>query len=207
MSSKSWYVHHREKTVGPVSSVQLKKLASEKRIGPETKVRLGETGSWVPAAKVQGLFHAEVAALVPSAPATVQTLAPTKAPVPLAAEPQRIACPMCGELIAPSAVKCRFCNEYLDGRPAAPVAAPAPTIVNVTQTNQTTMAPVQRWSRGTAMLFSFLIPGLGQVYKGQPINGLVWFMLAVIGYVMFIFPGVVVHVCSVLGAATGDPTR
>jgi hypothetical protein len=32
--------------------------------------------------------------------------------------------------------------------------------------------PVQHWNPGIAAVLSFLIPGLGQMYKGQEINGL-----------------------------------
>jgi len=52
-----------------------------------------------------------------------------------------------------------------------------------------------------------LIPGAGQIYKGQPINGIVWFVLTVAGYIAFIIPGVVLHLCCIIGAAMGDPYR
>jgi TM2 domain-containing membrane protein YozV len=57
------------------------------------------------------------------------------------------------------------------------------------------------------MILSFLIPGLGQLYKGQPINGLCWFVVTLIGYVLFIIPGLVLHLCCILGAGMGDPYR
>jgi hypothetical protein len=58
-----------------------------------------------------------------------------------------------------------------------------------------------------AAVLSVLIPGLGQVYKGQILNGLLWFIVAVIGYTMLIVPGLVVHLCCVIGAASGDPRK
>ena len=56
-----------------------------------------------------------------------------------------------------------------------------------------------------AMFLSLIIPGLGQCYKGYALTGLVWFLLVIVGYLAFIVPGIVLHICCVLGAATGDP--
>lgn len=83
---------------------------------------------------------------------------------------------------------------------AAPVAQPMPTqqqIVNVH------MHGGKQWSRGVAMLLSLIIPGLGQVYKGQIINGLVWFVLVIVGYIPFVIPGIILHILCILGAASG----
>ena len=44
-------------------------------------------------------------------PEPIQTNAPSM-------QPQRVLCPYCSELIAATAVKCRHCNEFLDGRDA-----------------------------------------------------------------------------------------
>lgn len=65
----------------------------------------------------------------------------------------------------------------------------------------------RRWSPGLAMLLSVLLPGLGQMYKGQLFNGLAWLTLTVIGYLAFIVPGLILHLCCVLGAGMGDPYR
>lgn len=66
-------------------------------------------------------------------------------------------------------------------------------------------APVQRWSPGVAAVLSFLIPGLGQMYKGQIINGLVWFVFVLLGYAALIVPGLFLHLFCIVGAASGNP--
>lgn len=65
--------------------------------------------------------------------------------------------------------------------------------------------PVQRWSPGLAAALSFFVPGLGQLYKGQIINGIVWFLFVSMGYVALILPGLVLHFFCVLGALSGNP--
>lgn len=51
-----WFVKSGRKEHGPFLSSQLKKLAEQGRITPETSVRRGEVGNWVPASKIKGLF-------------------------------------------------------------------------------------------------------------------------------------------------------
>ena len=65
--------------------------------------------------------------------------------------------------------------------------------------------PVQRWSPGLAAVLSFFVPGLGQLYKGQILNGLVWFFFVCMGYLALILPGLVLHFFCVLGALSGNP--
>jgi membrane protein YdbS with pleckstrin-like domain len=68
-----WYVGKSGKTHGPFSSQQLVQLAAEKKIGPQTEVRMGEDGKWAPAEEVKGLF-------VPAS-ASAQRLVPPIAPI------------------------------------------------------------------------------------------------------------------------------
>jgi hypothetical protein len=68
-----------------------------------------------------------------------------------------------------------------------------------------TQPPVQRWSPGLAAVLSFFLPGLGQLYKGQIINGIVWFFVVMCGYAALILPGVFLHFFCVLGALSGNP--
>ena len=52
---------------------------------------------------------------------------------------------------------------------------------------------------------SFFLPGLGQLYKGQLINGIVWFVFVSMGYVALVVPGLILHFFCVLGASSGNP--
>ena len=124
------------------------------------------------------------------------------------------------------AKKCKHCGETIDvtlraaeeARRAAEHAAHGPMVFmnsassaavedSLAFTNSGPVERRQRWNPGVAAILSFLIPGTGQMYKGQVANGLAWFVMVLIGYVLFIIPGLVLHVCCVLGAASGEPWR
>jgi len=97
--------------------------------------------------------------------------------------------------------------------PPAPVAVPAgrepeSALTAAAGTGQVVVInhpPVQRWSPGLAAVLSFFVPGLGQLYKGQILNGIVWFLVVGIGYLALIVPGLVLHFFCVLGALSGNP--
>ena len=54
-------------------------------------------------------------------------------------------------------------------------------------------------NRLIAAFLSLLIPGLGQAYLGRP-GALRWFIKTIIGYVLFIIPGLVVHALCIFDA-------
>jgi hypothetical protein len=73
---------------------------------------------------------------------------------------------------------------------------------NVVVINQ---PPVRLWSPGLAAVLSFFVPGVGQLYKGQFLNGVFWFVFVSMGYVALILPGLILHFFCVLGALSGNP--
>ena len=102
-------------------------------------------------------------------------------------------CPFCAEEVKAEAKKCKHCGELLDEEMRQEHA-------------KKTAVQNQKWSPGVAAVLSLVIPGAGQMYKGQVGNGLVWLICTVLGYMFFILPGLVIHICCIVGAASGDPT-
>jgi TM2 domain-containing membrane protein YozV len=76
--------------------------------------------------------------------------------------------------------------------------------------SQTTINHIHQkptWSPGTARLLSFLIPGVGQIYKGKVMSGIIWLILTTLGYIFLIFPGIVLHILCIINAGKGDPYK
>jgi TM2 domain-containing membrane protein YozV len=109
-------------------------------------------------------------------------------------------CPFCAEKILVDAIKCKHCGEIVD-----PVVLKANNI-ELSQKMQAVHRE-RKWSPGIAALLSFLIPGAGQMYKGNVLSGLLWFMFTVIGYFLLFVPGLVIHFFCIVLAATGDPYK
>ena len=55
-------------------------------------------------------------------------------------------------------------------------------------------------SPGIAAVLSVIIPGLGQVYCGRLLAGLLWFLAATFGYATILVPGFLIHCLSVWSA-------
>lgn len=109
-------------------------------------------------------------------------------------------CPYCAETIHADALKCKHCGEILDESLKTSRQQQAPTIVLPEQ-------KVRKWSPGVAALLSFLIPGAGQMYKGNVGAGLLWLIFVVIGYFLVTVPGIILHLICIFAAASGDPYK
>lgn len=106
-----------------------------------------------------------------------------------------IACPECTREISTAAASCPGCGHPMQRQ----VPPPLP---------MQTQAPAQpKWHPGVAAVLSLVIPGAGQMYKGQVLNGIVWLVCVAIGYVLFVVPGLILHLFCILGAASGDPNK
>jgi TM2 domain-containing membrane protein YozV len=95
-----------------------------------------------------------------------------------------VKCEYCRERIPADEFLCRFCSSDL-ATGKWPTRKPA-------------------WSPTLAAVLSFFVPGLGQIYKGQVLNGIIWFAGVVAGYLFLVFPGIILHMWCVAGAASGD---
>lgn len=108
-------------------------------------------------------------------------------------ENQTIACSYCTEKVNVNAKKCKHCGEILDVE------------LRVQRVNQSKQQfPQPKWSSGTATLLSFIIPGAGQMYKGKVGVGIAWLIFTTLGYILFIIPGIILHIICIVKASSGN---
>jgi len=60
--------------------------------------------------------------------------------------------------------------------------------------------------RSAAAALSLFLPGVGQIYSGRIPQGIGWMFATGLGYLLFLVPGLILHVCCVVNAAA-IPTR
>jgi len=51
-----------------------------------------------------------------------------------------------------------------------------------------------------AGILSFFLPGLGQIYAGKTWRGIFFFIAVVIGYMLFVIPGIIIWIVSIWDA-------
>ena len=104
-------------------------------------------------------------------------------------------CPFCAETIQAGAVKCRHCGEIID------------PVLKTTNQQQQPVQQERKWVPGIAAVLSLIIPGAGQMYKGQIGTGIFWLIITTLGYCFFIIPGIILHLVCIVSAASGNPYR
>jgi hypothetical protein len=107
-----WYVKNGDQLVGPMSSDQLKRMAMEGDLLPDSKVRRGNDEKWHPAQAIRGLSFAQAASLEPTPPAIIYSNSTNSETHP---------CPFCAEAINVNAIKCKHCGEFLIRPHTAPI--------------------------------------------------------------------------------------
>ena len=56
-----------------------------------------------------------------------------------------------------------------------------------------------------AAALSLFLPGVGQIYSGRVLQGLGWMLATGVGYLLFLVPGLILHICCIVNAALGPP--
>ncbi len=112
-------------------------------------------------------------------------------------DPQLKKCPFCAEMIQWDAIKCKHCGELLNGNGRAAY----------NQSAQYITIRERKWSPGVAAVLSFFFPGVGQIYKGQVLGGIIWLIAVPIGYLLLVIPGLILHLICIVTAASGDPYK
>ena len=188
-----WYYSGSNGQQGPVSASELKALAENGSLAPTDLVWKEGLEDWIEATKVRGLISPE---------------ALKKASERARSQPRG------GAAAPPALPPGRRSDSFLEGDqlPAALPEAEASSQVwqpapqsSRGDTIVVSHPPVQKWSPGIAAVLSFFIPGLGQLYKGQILNGIAWFLFVLIGYAALIVPGLILHIFCIIGALSGNP--
>ena len=81
--SNDWFVRVNNAEHGPLSSDSLKQLVQQGKIGPETFIKQGASGTWLRASNVRGLLPA-----IPPAPVASQASVPNRPPMVQSGRPQ-----------------------------------------------------------------------------------------------------------------------
>jgi TM2 domain-containing membrane protein YozV len=59
---------------------------------------------------------------------------------------------------------------------------------------------LRKKSPGLAAFISFLLPGAGQMYGGKILKGIIWLIAGILGYWLWVVPGIIIHICCIVNA-------
>lgn len=130
-------------------------------------------------------------------PAPAYSMVPAR-PQPLAGSDDKASCPYCGETILTVAKKCKHCNEIID--PSLRYIGHGGASQLQVNVGLPPSLYRPRASSGVAALLS-IWPGAGHIYCGEVGAGLGWMMATFIGYVAFLVPGIILHICCIIAAS------
>lgn len=116
-------------------------------------------------------------------------------------------CQNCGSNVDAGKKFCENCGAAVGPAPApSAVPAGAPYIPPVSAGQPRApgygMPPSEQKSPGLAAIGSFFFSGLGQVYNGSFVKGLLMLIGVLIGYLIFFIPGLIVWVYGIYDAYT-----
>jgi hypothetical protein len=57
------------------------------------------------------------------------------------------------------------------------------------------------YSPAAAAALSLFLPGVGQIYSGRVTQGVAWLVATGAGYLLFLVPGLILHICCIVNAA------
>ena len=182
----SWYVRLRDKDLGPISTEVLIHHRDNGEVTRNTLLHSGDQ-NWIRAYQVEGLFST---------------------PPP---EPTKV-CPFCMAAVPFFAIKCKHCSDFLDGRQSQPQPQSEFQLPSISAVKQRRVA---KWNPGIAAVLSLVIPGAGQMYKGQIFDGFVWLFLVPftygfgcgVNFLLGLIAGIVMHISCVVFASKGNPFR
>ena len=85
-----------------------------------------------------------------------------------------------------------------------PVAPSAP-VVETGRLEPARLDDDQPASAVAAAALSLFLPGVGQIYSGRVLQGIGWMLATGVGYLLFLIPGLILHICCIVNAALGPP--
>jgi TM2 domain-containing membrane protein YozV len=115
----------------------------------------------------------------------------SKGDIPLS-NPNLTNCPDCKKEVSVRAATCPNC-----GCPIKKEINKQPDITEIKKD----------WSPGIAAVLSLIIPGAGQMYKGQVGTGIIWLLSVAVGYMLMVVPGLILHLICITNASSGNRNK